>query len=901
MIATAADFQHHPNIGAIYDDMVKEAASPVPRAHVKTFTVSTKTFDGADVSPTTTSNDEGMKTFISINTKTFDGAAPKKSEKRSFSRKNSTDSLNSAFSVMSEKQKSSNIRPMNRNFSRKNSTDSAFSIYNDDDMWSQRIGEIMNRDVGAAVLPPSSSQEQQQHQQPPVDNIRVSSSSGATSSSSRPKIRRCQSTDCPFTMLQSQQGRENAWLKKQQFGGSLSRRNSMEGNRKDSRSTSPRFVPPLDSFDSDGSRDVSNLVTGAAAATTTTKSTGGFSRRNSMTRSRSPKFIEPLDSSNHDESREFKGRVRRHTLAGANPFATSRHLETLRERRANDEGSSAHNIAEQVKQRLQCLEEPSTPKADAADEQNTVPRKPFSRHNSVEGVDPSIFPSLPMLDKSDKSDDTDPNFDLAMLFEQLVDEEEADDVSSDEEDEDDKIIQRHMKSKIRRRCSTGGLRSFERENFRNFIEDTEGDAPVRSVPEEDRRSSLFRKCSTGGLRTLQRENSRDLYSDDCSLDGKKGRVHLSNDTSFNAYLKKLTRDADVDTSNDAKIIDQHVGGAVRRRSSIRSVSSFANADEDPIDFAEFISRVGQGVSSSQTVSTVANTSCSEESYGSPRAIETVRSLPKKKKLPHSIHMSSALDESVSSLDISSKAKDSPVSIKDSAEVNFRSSKSRSIRRLASSDGIEELNKLAQCMESSATRRSSCSGIRTPDPEEIVLKDLPCLIKNIDRDLATERAAYQQRRSSGSGPIPEKASRLDERSSTAHFSKVQPRRSLEPPGTLASCISDDVPKLRRPQQTHCMEDSFISTEEIPPVPIIVVREAEGGSIAGIAKYQPKRRRSSIKTISEDRERLGEQGKSFDGRRQKELAKSSPLRNHNDISSREGNSAIKSLRRKLSSGA
>eukprot|EP00985_Skeletonema_marinoi_P024670 scaffold17392_cov131-Skeletonema_marinoi.AAC.3 len=826
MIATAADFQTHPNIGAIYDDMVKEAASPVPRAHVKTFTVSTKTFDGADVSPTTTtSNDEGMNTFISINTKTFDGAAPKKTEKRSFSRKNSTDSLNSAFSVMSEKQKSSNSRPMNRNFSRKNSTDSAFSIYNDDDMWSQRIGEIMNSDVGAAV-PPSSSQEQQQHQQPPVDNIRVSSSSGATSSSSRPKIRRCQSTDCPFTMLQSQQGRENAWLKKQQFGGSLSRRNSMEGNRKDSRSTSPRFVPPLDSFNSGGSRDAINLVTGAAAATTITKPTGGFSRRNSMTRSRSPKFIEPLDSSDHDESREFKGRVRRHTLAGANPFATSRHLETLRERRANDEGSSAHNIAEQVKQRLQCLEEPSTPKADATDEQNTVPRKPFSRHNSVEGVDPSIFPSLPILDKSDKSDDTDPNFDLAMLFEQLVDEEGADDASSDEEDEDDKIIQRHMKSKIRRRCSTGGLRSFERENFRNFIEDTEGDAPVRSVPEEDRRSSLFRKCSTGGLRTLQRENSRDLYSDDCSLDGKKGRVHLSNDTSFNAYLKKLTRDADVDTSNDAKIIDRHVGGAVHRRASIRSVSSFANADEDPIDFAEFISRVGQGVSSSQTVSTVAYTSCSEESYGSPRAIETVRSLPKKKKLPHSIHMSSALDESVSSLDISSKAKDSPVSIKDSAEVNFRSSKSRSIRRLASSDGIAELNKLAQCMESSTTRRSSCSGIRTPDPEEI---------------------------------------------------------------------------LRRPQQTHCMEDSFISTEEIPPVPIIVVREAEGGSIAGIAKYQPKRRRSSIKTISEDRERLGEQGKSFDGRRQKELAKSSPLRNHNDISSREGNSAIKSLRRKLSSGA
>eukprot|EP00986_Skeletonema_menzelii_P016854 scaffold16205_cov86-Skeletonema_menzelii.AAC.1 len=95
---------------------------------------------------------------------------------------------------MSDQQKPS-VRPVNRNFSRKNSTDSAFSIYNDDDLWCQRIGEIMNREVAAP--PPSTSQEQHQLS---VDKTSVSSSS------SQPKIRRSQSTDCPFTMLQSQQG-----------------------------------------------------------------------------------------------------------------------------------------------------------------------------------------------------------------------------------------------------------------------------------------------------------------------------------------------------------------------------------------------------------------------------------------------------------------------------------------------------------------------------------------------------------------------------------------------------------------------------------------------------------------------------------------------------------------------
>jgi len=922
MIATSTEFQSHPNIGAIYDDMVKEAVSPVshhPRAHVKTFTVSTKTFDGADDISPTTASDEGAKKTFTIITKTFDGSTPPKTEMRSFSRKNSTDS---AFSVTSERQMSSS-RPMNKNFSRKNSTDSAFSIYNDDDMWSQRIGEIMNRGIGvAAVVPPPSSSEQLS---PPMDTVRVSSSPSSATASSQPKIRRCLSTDCPFTMLQSQQGRENAWLKKQQFGGSLSRRNSMEGGknkalfaRKNSRSTSPRFIPPIDSFDS----DAPNPVTVAPSAATKPK--GGFSRRNSVTRSHSPKFVEPLSSTGHDESRAFKGRMRRHTLNGPNPF-TSHQLETLRERRSeNDEGNS-NDIAEQVKGRLLdgLDDQLSTPKPGAKDEQkNTVPRKPFSRHNSIEGVDPSIFPSLPMLDKSDNTDDTDPNLDLALLFAHLVKDDEADNASSDEEDddEDDNIIRRHVKSKIRRRCSTGGLRSFERENFRTFLEDTEGDAPLRS--DSDRRGSLFRKCSTGGLRTLQRENSRDLYSDDCSLDGKKGRVHLSNDTSFEAYLRKLTREADVDTSNDANIINQHVGGAVRRRSSIRSVSSYVDA-EDPADFAKFISKIGQGVQSSLTTASTAElTSDFEGSYGSPREIEFCSSF---KKLPKSIHLPSSLDESVSSLENSNrqrksytpKVKGSPAPLKDSDEVNFRSSNSRSIRRLASKDGIEELQELAKAKEPPVTRRrSSCSGIRTPDPEEIALEDLPGLIKKIDRDLVTERAVYEQRRSSGSEPTMGEASRADERSASVQFSLAEPRKLIEPFGTLVSCVSDedDMPKPRN-QQTHCMKNSVISTEvrskyvpkgyvepqkcEIPPVPMVVVQGTEGASVASIAKHQPKRRRRSV---SEDQERFGKQCKELDERRRKELAKNSPFRNRNDGASSlsEGISAIKSLRRKFSSG-
>jgi hypothetical protein len=789
----------------------------------------------------------------------------------------------------------------------------------------------MNRGVvGAAAPPPSPFQEERQ---PPIDSVRVSSpsSSALASASTQPKFRRCQSTDaCPSTMLQQSQPQchgENAWVKKHQYGGKISRRNSMEkrsGNnttafaRKNSRSTSPKFIPPIDSF---GIPAVPGV-----AAEAVTKSKGGFSRRNSMTRSRSPKFVEPLASSDHDKSRVFMIRRRRHTLdAGPNPF-TYHKLETLRENSTNESSMSdvlvndawsSDNIAEQLKQRLESLEGPSTPKVDAKNEHKTAPRKPFSRHNSIEGVDPSIFPSLPMLDKTDSSNDTDPNLDLALLFEHLVKDDEADDASSS--DDDDNIIQRHMKSKIRRRCSTGGLRSFERENLRNFLEDTEGDDLVRkdSDSTEKRRGSIYRKCSTGGLRTLQRENSRDLYSDDCSLDGNKGKVHLSNDTAFEAYLRKMTQEADVDTSNDVNIIDHHVGGAVRRRSSIKSVSSFldATATEDPDDFAQFLSRVGQGVvSGSQTVSTVDNTTYFDEgSFGSPREMD---SSPFKGKLPHSIHMSSALDESVSSLENSNRQERPFISpLKDSAEVNFRSSKSRSIRRLASNDGIEQLRELAEGMEAPAPRRSN-SGIRTPDPEEIALKDLPGLIKDIDRDLVTERAVYQQRRSSGSGPTPEEAAKADDRSASVHFSL----KPLELPGTAAPCVSDedDVPKPRMQQQADRMGDSLISTEfhsmyiakgyiepqkgEVPPLPMIVVQEAEVGvSAADMAKYQPKRRRSSTstKSISEDRQRFGKQGKSFDEKRRKEIAKNSPFQNHNDGSS-SVSEGIKSLRRKLLSG-
>jgi hypothetical protein len=216
-----------------------------------------------------------------------------------------------------------------------------------------------------------------------------------------------------------------------------------------------------------------------------------------------------------------------------------------------------------------------------------------------------------------------------------------------------------------------------------------------------------------------------------------------------------------------------------------------------------------------------------------------------------------LDESVSSIETSPpEGAKGTFSCKNKSQVNFRSSKSRSIRRLASSDGLGELQTLAECMEPPSTRRSSCVGFRTPGEEEIVVKDLPRLIKKIDRDLASERAAYRKR-SSGSGPVSEK-----EMSPTT----VKERRPLEPPGTPASSTSnkDDAPKHRTPQQTDC--NLFVSKEEVPLV-------------TGMARYKP--RRSSTKTISEDkedRERFGEQSKSIDGngRKRKEQAKNKTMR-------------------------
>jgi len=82
-------------------------------------------------------------------------------------------------------------------------------------------------------------------------------------------------------------------------------------------------------------------------------------------------------------------------------------------------------------------------------------------------------------------------------------------------------------------------------------------------------------------------------------------------------------------------------------------------------------------------------------------------------------------------------------------------------------------------------------------------------------------------------------------------------------------------------------------------MVVVQGTEGASVASIAKHQPKRRRRSV---SEDQERFGKQCKELDERRRKELAKNSPFRNRNDGASSlsEGISAIKSLRRKFSSG-
>jgi hypothetical protein len=742
--------------------------------------------------------------------------------------------------------------------------------------------------------------------------------------------------------------------------------------RKNSRSTSPKFIPPIDTFSD--SPD---------ATTASSNPKRGFTRRNSMTRSRSPKFVEPL-TTGHDESRVFQGRLRRHSMEGPNPF-TSRQLETLREKRAeelsdsgdddddDDESSVDDNIAEMVRRRLEGLEEPSTPTPPKGDndEEDAVPRKPFSRHNSIEGVvDTSIFPSLPSLEqKKSHDEEANPNFDLAMLFQHLVEDNMDDDDEDDEEDlivgedsdtdddgDDDNIIKRH--SKIRRRCSTGGLRTFERENLRNFLEDNEGDDDDAEAAAEaaSRRRSFFKRCSTGGLRTLQRENSRDMYSDDSSLDGREVRLPLADDSAFEKYLQRMTQEAAVDTSEDVHIIEDHVGRGMPRRSSIRSVSS-AVEEEDSNDFAAFISRVGMGVdpgiSSSQTVATVstaANTSYAEDSHVSRNEVEAVRSSAVKKTYPHSIHMphsnGSSHNESVSSLENSTRQSGGSVckvnvpTKKTSSEVHFKSSKSRSIRRLASKDGIDELKKFADGLDAPAlTRRASGSAIMEPDLGDVVLKDLPDLIKGIDRDLVTERAVYRKRQSgdgstvvyrkrqSGDGSTVE-ASILSEEGKnesgvTVQFNLTQTQKNLEPAATSPCVPDEEALQKPRKQDSHFMEDSFLTTEaqsnyirqssvdqqrgEIPPMPVIAL-----GDIPDGAAYQPKRRRSSTRK-SEDRQRSGKksksrerssskQGKPLDEKRRKELTKNSPFRNNKDGSSlREGSiAALKGLRRKLSSG-
>jgi hypothetical protein len=519
--------------------------------------------------------------------------------------------------------------------------------------------------------------------------------------------------------------------------------------------------------------------------------------------------------------------------------------------------------------------------------------------------------------------------------------------NSDDDDDDDegndKLIKRH--SKIRRRCSTGGLRTFERENLRNFLEDNEGDdddnAEAAAAEAASRRRSFFKRCSTGGLRTLQRENSRDMYSDDSSLDGREGRLPLADDGAFEKYLQRMTQEAVVDTSEDVHIIEDHVGRGMPRRSSIRSVSS-AVKDEDSNDFAAFISRVGMGadISSSQTVATVstaANTSYAEDSHVSRNDVETVRSTAIKKTYPHSIHMphsnGSSHNESVSSLENSNRQGSGPVckvvpTKKTSSEVHFKSSKSRSIRRLASKDGIDELKKFADGIDAPAlTRRASGSAIMEPDLGDVVLKDLPDLIKDIDRDLVTERAVYRKRQSGDASTV--EASILSEERKkesdvTVQFNLTQARKNLEPAGTSACVPDEDGLQEPRKQEIHfSMEDSFLTTDaqsnyirkgsvdqqrgEIPPVPVIALGEIPDG-----AAYQPKRRRSSTRK-SEDRQRSGKksksrersssrQGKPLDEKRRKELAKNSPFRNNKDGSSlREGSiAALKGLRRKLSSG-
>ena len=59
-----------------------------------------------------------------------------------------------------------------------------------------------------------------------------------------------------------------------------------------------------------------------------------------------------------------------------------------------------------------------------------------------------------------------------------------------------------------------------------------------------------------------------MYSDDSSLDGKRGRVSLADDnSSFEKYLRKLTQEAVVDTSNDVHIIEDHVNRGMTSHNS----------------------------------------------------------------------------------------------------------------------------------------------------------------------------------------------------------------------------------------------------------------------------------------------------------------------------------------------
>jgi hypothetical protein len=299
-------------------------------------------------------------------------------------------------------------------------------------------------------------------------------------------------------------------------------------------------------------------------------------------------------------------------------------------------------------------------------------------------------------------------------------------------------------------------------------------------------------------------------------------------------------------------------------------------------------------------------------------------------MPHS--NGSSHNESVSSLENSNRQGSGPVckvvpTKKTSSEVHFKSSKSRSIRRLASKDGIDELKKFADGIDAPAlTRRASGSAIMEPDLGDVVLKDLPDLIKGIDRDLVTERAVYRKRQS-GDGSTVE-ASILSEEGKnesgvTVQFNLTQTQKNLEPAATSPCVPDEEAPQKPRKQDSHFMEDSFLTTEaqsnyirqssvdqqrgEIPPMPVIAL-----GDIPDGAAYQPKRRRSSTRK-SEDRQRSGKksksrersssrQGKPLDEKRRKELAKNSPFRNNKDGSSlREGSiAALKGLRRKLSSG-